>query len=1493
MQIPPADSKYLILDVKRSSKSHGSVHIYVSIVRDDEQKSANKKADSKVDAMKEAVQRAQTKIGKLAESPSYDRFKEVLTGLDIVIKFTEPLSEFPVPGLKTAHELLSKAYEVFNSQKERDENVENLAVEMAQLWTILSEIQNLEMIKSMKEVFDAVAEVTEECAGFLDKYAENNFAQRLVKGYFVLDGKISSFRDSFSDLKERLVRGTSIQTWVTVEREFRNVNAKLDLQTLVEADGASFDKARICLPNTRERDLERILTWVDNKSACGVYWLTGVAGCGKSTIAHTVAERLDEGHRLGASFFFSRTHDLDDPHLFCTTIARQLARYNPMLRQAILEAITKDPGIAKKPFTSQMGPLISEAILKARLSLPPVIVIDSLDESGSPEIRGRLMTMLRLELPKLAARAKIFITSRDEPDIRGALPALATRQPHRADLKGETRADVRRFIQSQLSEVVLRFPYLQDWPSTKDINKLTYYADGLFVWASVACDFILNGPDQDPVAQLETIVSADPAERAKAESSLDALYLAILRRRPIDRDAFRYVIGSILTLGEPLSPRDLDKLLELNNVTTYLTLVDGTKLHLTSCQGLVASLASILRSDGPDRPTRIVHASVFDFFVSRERSQEFYIDPQLAHFLLFDRCMTRMRDLLQHDICDLQDPSKLNSDIPDIDARVARSIPTDLRYACRFWASHLSQVGSTQTSVGSSAREFLSQHLLHWLEVMSLLRRTREVGPMLRAVETWSKVSNLDELSAFASDCLHFSREFSPMMEASALHIYISAMLFCPRNSRVFKAYRNSSPIQLPAISCADDVLTTPICSVYQGHSEVIYAAAFFPSGDKVVSGGAGRTIQIWDPTSGSLVQDPLQGYRGSVLSLAVSSDGGLVAAATAGGMVHLWNTSTGKRAGEPLHVTQRVTGVVFLAQDALLASSSADGLIRIWDVQKGALARAPLAARSTPLHVAVSPDGKVLAAVSRDSAELWDVATWESKGDPLQPGDSAVAFSPDSQRLALGRYTEHCAFLWDLPTRQYKRLDGHTKTVSTVAFSPDGKLLASGSSDAMVRLWDGITGEPLHVLRGHSYTVWSVAFSPDGAQLATASADKTVRVWDVESLLVSGSTEARTDIASIDCVACSPTSKHLAFTIGNIVYITSANSSITPLRRHTEEVKYLGFSPDGSRLASASKDLLQWWNAKTISTLDSVSLVGSEKARLIEMSPDSSRLALILDPQTVVMCSTTNGEPVGEPRTEHEGWIRSVTFSPDGSWLATSADDYTIRLRDPASGAEVGDSIHTPVRVSALVFAQSGSRLVSGSLDATIRVWSTSSRELLWQYSGDAAGKIYKIVSTPDNRQLIYAAASGAAVVLDASSGTRVGKAIRCFNGVIRSLAISHDSTDLVAATDTIQIWTKKGDDAWAFRQELYPTSEMFWRKDEQPSGPFLASFHEHPDGWLTCSEGHRLLWLPEHLRRVWSPFQTSRLRLGQDTPTVTLDLHDYLVWLSGITRASYEVDE
>ncbi|EMD36769.1 hypothetical protein CERSUDRAFT_155057, partial [Gelatoporia subvermispora B] len=455
----------------------GRVYVEVSAYHEDDQSSK----EGTVDDLGSVIRKAEAKI--LAFKPSYDRFSDVLTGMNVILTITAPLAELPLPGLKTAHDILRRTYELLEEQKERDQNVENLAFDMAQLWTIFSEVKGLDMIKSMQDVIIASIEQTRACAEFLDKYAETGILKRFVTGYFVADERISAFQAAFRDLKDRITRGTSLQTWIIVVRNHAELTEKMDLHGLSEARDASYNEARTCIANTRQKDLERILRWVDDPSANGVYWLTGVAGCGKSTITHTVAKVLSENHRLGASFFFNRTDALlNNPRLFCTTLASHLARYDSSLRRAILDAIKTDPGIDAKPLPNQIGPLVSMAVQKLKLSVPLVLVFDALDESGNPESRKEFMAMLRKELPILSAHVKVLITSRDEDDIRAALPLEAARRPHRADVKDETRTDVRLYIQTQLREVVRRFPRLENWPTTDEITRMAERADGLFIW---------------------------------------------------------------------------------------------------------------------------------------------------------------------------------------------------------------------------------------------------------------------------------------------------------------------------------------------------------------------------------------------------------------------------------------------------------------------------------------------------------------------------------------------------------------------------------------------------------------------------------------------------------------------------------------------------------------------------------------------------------------------------------------------------------------------------------------------------------------------------------------------------------------------------------------------------------------------------------------------------------------------------------------------------
>jgi predicted alpha/beta-fold hydrolase len=114
-------------------------------------------------------------------------------------------------------------------------------------------------------------------------------------------------------------------------------NSENPVWSLPRAENARFNaNARQgvpgCLEQTRVDVLRDIDRWVmdDSKGAPWMFVLQGLAGTGKSTLAHTVCETVAKRGWLGASFFFSRNEaSCNNPFLVFTSIAYQLATRYP------------------------------------------------------------------------------------------------------------------------------------------------------------------------------------------------------------------------------------------------------------------------------------------------------------------------------------------------------------------------------------------------------------------------------------------------------------------------------------------------------------------------------------------------------------------------------------------------------------------------------------------------------------------------------------------------------------------------------------------------------------------------------------------------------------------------------------------------------------------------------------------------------------------------------------------------------------------------------------------------------------------------------------------------------------------------------------------------------------------------------------------------------------------------------------------------------------
>src|SRR5258708_9054326 len=320
-----------------------------------------------------------------------------------------------------------------------------------------------------------------------------------------------------------------------------------ELNKISHVDGAGYDSRRqsapvCCLKNTRTEVLERIWHWiapptqavatestsdtvvvsdtaieptpntaVNSSSDTAIeliYWVNGLAGIGKSTIARTVAEAAENRNLLGASFFFSRQEKgLSNADLFIPTIAYQLSRSYPEARSVIIKVFRHEPDIGKKAFVTQVKELIIEPLCKIT-SKPVIIVVDAFDECD--DSKGAANELLRaiVEHCTKSSSLRLLVTSRPELHIKRVLTHKAGIVLHEDIDQSIVSDDIRKYLHEEMSQIPERLDVNVPlpWPSERELEKLVEKAGKLFIWAATAVRFVGDGRGRDPISQLEMLL---------------------------------------------------------------------------------------------------------------------------------------------------------------------------------------------------------------------------------------------------------------------------------------------------------------------------------------------------------------------------------------------------------------------------------------------------------------------------------------------------------------------------------------------------------------------------------------------------------------------------------------------------------------------------------------------------------------------------------------------------------------------------------------------------------------------------------------------------------------------------------------------------------------------------------------------------------------------------------------------------------------------------
>lgn len=478
-----------------------------------------------------------------------------------------------------------------------------------------------------------------------------------------------------------------------------------------------------------------------------------MAGTGKSTIARTVADKFAEQNKLGASFFFSRGRgDLGHAKKFFSTIAAQLASKVPLLRDYIGKAISGNPQIIREGLGEQWKHLILQPLMRLEAALPQqdkgsleprilLLVIDALDEcDGGDEVRLILHFLAELKALR-KVRLRVFITSRPEIPIRSSFTRMSgdAHQDfalHDID-KLITQQDISIFLSHELEEIRKEYDIGQGWPSQNCIPLLAQKANGLFIYAATACRFLRSSKVSTPEDRLELLFQGS-SDSQSPDGAVDEIYLQVLANTLIgDSDArereqiterFRAVVGPIVTLFDALSYTALAKLIN-----------DEER----SVRALLDNLHSLLDiPTRPDHPIQLLHPSFRDFVLDPSRcANSFWIDERKTHEHLANMCLSFMSHHLKRDICGLKAPDASCSTVPC--DRVEQCLPAELQYACRYWAQHL-QKSDLHPQDDGPVHVFLQEHLLHWLEALSLMRKTSEGVLAITYLESILRVNEPD-----------------------------------------------------------------------------------------------------------------------------------------------------------------------------------------------------------------------------------------------------------------------------------------------------------------------------------------------------------------------------------------------------------------------------------------------------------------------------------------------------------------------------------------------------------------------------------------------------------------------------------------------------------------------------------------------------------------------------------------------------------------------------
>ncbi|KAF8754545.1 WD domain, G-beta repeat [Rhizoctonia solani] len=454
--------------------------------------------------------------------------KSSWTGLEKALHALQ-ISTKGCPPLHSAVDGLISCLHVFREAAKFRKDYDELADGLAAMVQLLANYSLVGASREITEKMNGIAEKIKDELESIDKRQSRGATLRILGPSSDDDDLVRRYRkieqlfrqlqaeasmSTWNDTKKHLVVGHTI-TCAPPKLRYFALRKNTQLESLGPVKLATYNSTismdigrRSCTENTRTQILGDLMDWANDPHKAKIYWMNGMAGTGKTTIACSLCERLDAAGQLAASFFCTRTsRECSEAKRIVPTLAYQIARRSAPFRDALCGVLDRDPDIGTLNTNSQFSSLITKPLVDSRdlIRRNLVVVIDALDECSDPHIVKVVLDILfrhAVDLP-----VKFFVTSRPEPTIRNSmmLGIAENERPHSILYlheieKSLVQADIELYLRDELKHML----------SSDDeaIKELSEQAGNLFIYAATAVRYIQpNGKVQKTMSDIDILYS--------------------------------------------------------------------------------------------------------------------------------------------------------------------------------------------------------------------------------------------------------------------------------------------------------------------------------------------------------------------------------------------------------------------------------------------------------------------------------------------------------------------------------------------------------------------------------------------------------------------------------------------------------------------------------------------------------------------------------------------------------------------------------------------------------------------------------------------------------------------------------------------------------------------------------------------------------------------------------------------------------------------------